>query len=1088
MSRRTRPITVARVSDDRGDALDGDAETRGSSVSVDTLEATIRGADETEQKKSEEWWSWTKRWAVGDSDEEEDDEERDRTTDSMRVVREAKEDEGEPVPFLERVPLPPWLKFQVDRVWKNGDEASVAVEAGDGTTAAGTRDRMEALADVVETLESPMGISSDLGEISGRRAEFVDQALRGANEVSVKATEAALDKLSAALAAVEARERAVVAADAAVKAGDDLKEKAAAAGLDENGEVADYESWEFPGPSTPVGDEEKQRLKDLEEALKVARAKSEEARAASRALSKAVDDVARVRAELESTGYESEKERASLQSSLGAAAERVKTASRTSQAALFAAGAQIFAVVDMSKEGVVGWVRGVKDKGSTDEGSTDKESNEFDLAAVTEPLVETAEAIELSSTIARITQWSAASAAGIQKIIAGGPVSPDVGVAGADVGKSQPMTAAEVGRMIQPALQTVVAQSLVPAGPHEIRSARVSCSMAAWIYYLPTTHAALHRYGLRMLVSSLDEVKSPGKKTKDANNVVDRTNRLTMEQLKEMNERVTTAADAAIQELERASKLEAADPERVSAAREALRQASAAAKELESLSPIIEEKEREKNAEREAVTMFDPKGYSSVETNTEPSSIKKMDFDPVKKDGDAAGTSYAADKSYGDRPLPVNYCVAADDATGEIWVVIEGSTSLKSWQTNLTFQPVVFEDPTWDVRVHRGSYDAARAIYDRIEQAVMDHVNAFGTDRARVHVTGHSIGGSLAALIALMLIMRGKVPREAVNDVWTFGSPYVMCGGDALLARLGLPRRFIRSVAMGKDIVPRSFSCYYPQWARKALEFAPGSLKVDVKKQPSFLEEEMFYSPMGDMYLLQAIHGSAHPLLPGGPGLYVLEGDGMYEMLVERVIADEAGDGDEELWLSKGRRGDSLGEWGHDESSDSDTDTESEEAIRMVSSSNGDDSDRDAVTLEAQTAWERAVANRDAKKKRKQSRSRGKDDGRSRSLNRLACLTQSEAALTATLLLGSVESESLVSSDTREVMLQERGRDAAQRVLLNTPHPLTVLSDPRAYGAKGSISRHHNPFNYLRALGKTRRTWDGGSSEVNFDAPEVGPR
>ena len=33
-----------------------------------------------------------------------------------------------------------------------------------------------------------------------------------------------------------------------------------------------------------------------------------------------------------------------------------------------------------------------------------------------------------------------------------------------------------------------------------------------------------------------------------------------------------------------------------------------------------------------------------------------------------------------------------------------------------------------------------------------------------------------------------------------------------------------------------------------------------------------------------------------------------------------------------------------------------------------------------------------------------------------------------------VESESLVSSDTREVMLQERGRDAAQRVLLNTPH------------------------------------------------------
>ena len=781
------------------------------------------------------------------------------------------------MPFLERVPLPPWLKFQVDRVWKTGDEASVSVEASAGSTA-DERHKLEALADAVETLESPSSSSAaDLGEISGRRAEFVDQALRGANEASVKATEAALDKLSAALAAVEARERAVVATDAAAKANDVLKEKAAAAGLDEKGEVVELESWEFPGPSSPVGDEERQRLKDLEDALKVARRKSEEARLASKALSKAVDDVARVRAELESMGYQSEKERAGLQSSLGAAAERVKTASRASQAALFAAGAQIFAVVDMSKEGVVGWVRGVTDK--------DSSSNDFDIAAVTAPLVETAEAIELSSTIARITQWSAASAAGIQKIIAGGSISPDVGVAGSDFG-DKPMTAAEVGRMIQPALQTVVAQSLVPAGPHEIRSARVACSMAAWIYYLPTTHAALYRYGLRMVVSSLDQVKSQAGKPKDANNVVARTSSFTTAQMQEMKERVTAAADAAILELERAAKLEAEDPERETAAREAAKQAAAAAKELESLSIIIEEKEREKKAARETSSMFDPEGSSSVEETPKPTPLKKMDFDPVKKGNNAA------DASYIDRPLPVNYCVAADDATGEIWVVIEGSTSLKSWQTNLTFQPVVFEDPTWDVRVHRGSYDAARAIYDRIEQAVVDHVNAFGADRAKVHVTGHSIGGSLAALIALMLIMRGKVPRDVINDVWTFGSPYVMCGGEALLARLGLPRSFLRSVAMGKDIVPRSFSCYYPQWARKALEFAPGSLKVDTNKQPSFLEEEMFYSPMGDMYLLQALHGSAHPLLPSGPGLYVLEGDGMYEMLVETVIVDEAGDGD----------------------------------------------------------------------------------------------------------------------------------------------------------------------------------------------------
>lgn len=38
-------------------------------------------------------------------------------------------------------------------------------------------------------------------------------------------------------------------------------------------------------------------------------------------------------------------------------------------------------------------------------------------------------------------------------------------------------------------------------------------------------------------------------------------------------------------------------------------------------------------------------------------------------------------------------------------------------------------------------------------------------------------------------------------------------------------------------------------------------------------------------------------------------------------------------------------------------------------------------------------------------------------------------------------------------------------LFMNDPHPLTTLSDPKAYGARGSISRHHNPDNYARALG-----------------------
>jgi hypothetical protein len=41
---------------------------------------------------------------------------------------------------------------------------------------------------------------------------------------------------------------------------------------------------------------------------------------------------------------------------------------------------------------------------------------------------------------------------------------------------------------------------------------------------------------------------------------------------------------------------------------------------------------------------------------------------------------------------------------------------------------------------------------------------------------------------------------------------------------------------------------------------------------------------------------------------------------------------------------------------------------------------------------------------------------------------------------------------------------SAQRALLNTPHPLEILSDPGAYGNEGSISRDHDPRNYTKAL------------------------
>ena len=524
-----------------------------------------------------------------------------------------------------------------------------------------------------------------------------------------------------------------------------------------------------------------------------------------------------------------------------------------------------------------------------------------------------------------------------------------------------------------------------------------------------------------------------------------------------MGRRAIRAADAAIEELARVAANPGTTPtDSVDAAREAARLVETVSEHLDALREEADETsacetrsaESRSNARVAAADAAGRGGASSSASST-----------PVA----FASNAVASPSAKRAPKLPVAYAVAADDAKGTLWISIEGSTSLASWQTNLTFQPVPFEDPALDVRVHRGAYEAARVIYDAVEGCVREHVATHGSN-ARVHVTGHSIGGSLAMVLGLMLILRGAAEKKHVADVWTFGAPYVLCGGDALLRRLGLPRSFIKSVAMGKDIVPRSFSCYYPEWARRALEMAPGALRVDVEAQKSFLEEEMFYSPVGDMFLLQAMHGSAHPLLPPGPGLYQLAGDGLFDDIAAKVVLSgndaSAVTREEDMehhWLDR-RVGAGWGEWFGDDR---------EDAFGGVASA-------------------AAAAG--------SSRTRAKSPpARVSSLNRLACLTQHDAALTASLILGSVDTRDVEDggaiyggeSGTLSALLQEKGRDAARRVVLNTPHPLTVLSDPKAYGNAGSISRHHNPFNYLRALGKTRRVWESGSQPRRNDVADA---
>lgn len=198
--------------------------------------------------------------------------------------------------------------------------------------------------------------------------------------------------------------------------------------------------------------------------------------------------------------------------------------------------------------------------------------------------------------------------------------------------------------------------------------------------------------------------------------------------------------------------------------------------------------------------------------------------------------------------------------------VIQGSDSLASWQANLFFEPSKFEGT--DVLVHRGIYEAAKGIYEQFKPAIDDHLNSYG-DRAKLQFTGHSLGGSLSLLVNLMLLARKAVKPSALLPVVTFGSPFVFCGGQKLLDELGLDDSHIHCVMMHRDIVPRAFSCNYPNHVAQLLKRLNGTFR----SHPCLNKNKLLYSPMGKLFILQPDEKSSppHPLLPPGNALYTIE-------------------------------------------------------------------------------------------------------------------------------------------------------------------------------------------------------------------------
>ncbi len=70
---------------------------------------------------------------------------------------------------------------------------------------------------------------------------------------------------------------------------------------------------------------------------------------------------------------------------------------------------------------------------------------------------------------------------------------------------------------------------------------------------------------------------------------------------------------------------------------------------------------------------------------------------------------------------------------------------------------------------------AALKLYEDLLPLVRQHLAT--SPFASVTFTGHSLGGSLATVIMLIMVARGVLPPDCVSPAYTFGAPAVFCGG-----------------------------------------------------------------------------------------------------------------------------------------------------------------------------------------------------------------------------------------------------------------------------------------------------------------------
>ena len=111
----------------------------------------------------------------------------------------------------------------------------------------------------------------------------------------------------------------------------------------------------------------------------------------------------------------------------------------------------------------------------------------------------------------------------------------------------------------------------------------------------------------------------------------------------------------------------------------------------------------------------------------------------------------------------------------KIILAFRGTEKLADWATNLDLDQEIWPPTKPLGRLHCGFYTALRSVWPTVTQRLQQ----LQANNQPIWITGHSLGGALAAIACATLRLQADPPAK-VMGAYTFGQPRV---GDARLAR-----------------------------------------------------------------------------------------------------------------------------------------------------------------------------------------------------------------------------------------------------------------------------------------------------------------